>query len=1087
MESMVWSELLPENARERLRECARPGNCARVDVGSGGGRALLALWLAELVPRPWIWVTDGERTAEELYQDILTLHGHADLSLGRFPAFSGFPGQTGHGQPDVIGERLDILRRLDERAHERLLIVTDIQALMQPVPAPGALRRETLRLRLSDSCDPDNLARRLLEQAYVFKAEVQEKGDASRRGGILDVWPLNSDWPLRLEFFGDVLDSIRTFDPYQQTSIDKLTDVEIAPPLTWQKDTVPHRFDEHLDARAHWGWIEPGAIQEHALHYAEAAREAGFLDHLWTLDESERWGVDCLPGVLAGTLVQSDKIASPGLSFNMIPAVVAPSLGGIEPELIETQRRELVTMLGARAAKGQPVFLCFETDGGMQRFGELYGDIPGVSRIRLIEGGLSAGIEIPEADLTLVAESELYGYQRELVRRRMQKPARSGVIAAGYAAALEIQPGDLVIHIEHGLGKYLGLYQIEFSGCPAEVLTIEYAGGARLYVPITQAHLLSRYMGVGRRRPELHKLGGVRWQHQKEAAERAIRDMAGQLIETQAARETLAGHAFAADTVWQHEFEASFPYTETEDQHRAVAEVKRDMESPRPMDRLVCGDVGYGKTEIAMRAAFKAVMDGKQVAMLTPTTVLAQQHFDTFRRRMSAFPVTLEMLSRFRTVKEQREVIKRMAEGRVDIVIGTHRLVQEDIRFKNLGLVIIDEEQRFGVRHKERLKTLRQLVDVLTLTATPIPRTLYLSLTGARDMSTIQSPPRERLPVETIVTENNDAVVRAAILRELNREGQIFYLYNRVKTIHQAARRLRTLVPEARLAVAHGQMGERRLAEIMHRFTAGDIDLLLCTTIIESGVDIPNVNTILIERADRFGLSELYQLRGRVGRYHHQAYAYLLLPRHGALFAAARRRVQAIRRHSQLGAGFKIALRDLEIRGAGNLLGARQSGHIAAVGFELYCQLIKRTVARLKGEPPPPVIDVELKLDFIEWSPLTASDQSAAIPYDYIEDENTRLTLYRRLAAVNIEQEIDLLREELRDRFGPLPRAVDNLLEWARLRVVAGARGIKSITTDGAKIIILKPDGYLMSDGRFPRFQAATAPERIAEILKQIR
>ena len=567
-----------------------------------------------------------------------------------------------------------------------------------------------------------------------------------------------------------------------------------------------------------------------------------------------------------------------------------------------------------------------------------------------------------------------------------------------------------------------------------------------------------------------------------------MRDLASALLETHARREALGGHPFAKDATWQHEFEAAFPYQETADQHQAILDTKQDMESRRPMDRLICGDVGYGKTEVAMRAAFKAVMDGKQVAVLVPTTVLAQQHFDTFVERMAAYPVAIEMLSRFRTRAEQAETVRRVNQGAVDVVIGTHRLLQKDLKFNDLGLVIIDEEQRFGVRHKEHFKHLRELVDVLTLTATPIPRTLYMSLTGAKDMSTIQTPPQERLPIETIVAPNEDEIVRGAILRELNRGGQVFYLHNRVKSIHFVKERLRKLVPEAKIEVGHGQMNEKELAAIMHRFVRNEFDLLLCTTIIESGVDIPNVNTILIDRADRFGMADLYQLRGRVGRYKHQAFAYLLLPRHGRLFDTARQRIGAIKRYSSLGAGFKLALRDLEIRGAGNLLGAQQSGHIAAVGFDLYCQLLKRTVAGLKGEAVPPIIEVAVKLDFIELSTaIEEHAQSAVIPASYMEDENLRVTMYRKIAQAVTETELDRLHEELRDRFGPLPEPLDRLLKIARLRIVAAGKGIQSIDVQGDKVMMMRQNDYIMPNGKFPRLKLVDSTARLEEMIEIVR
>ena len=611
-------------------------------------------------------------------------------------------------------------------------------------------------------------------------------------------------------------------------------------------------------------------------------------------------------------------------------------------------------------------------------------------------------------------------------------------------------------------------------------------------MPVTEAHLVGKYVGVGKAHPPLNPLGGTRWNKAKEQAERAVRDVAAELLQIQAVRESQAGHSFPPDAPWQREFEGAFIFEETPDQLRAIGETKSDMERPKPMDRLICGDVGFGKTEVAIRAAFKAVMGGKQVAVLVPTTVLAQQHFNTFRERMADYPVRIELLSRFRTHREQQRVVKDLAAGAVDIVIGTHRLIQSDIGFKELGLVVIDEEQRFGVLHKEKFKRLRTLVDVLTLSATPIPRTLYLALTGARDMSTIQTPPHDRLPVETIVVPYDERVIRDAIQRELNRGGQVFFLHNRVMTIEIMRSKLQTLVPDARIVVGHGQMESDELEEVMTRFVNGEADVLLSTTIIESGLDIPNANTIIIDRADRFGLSDLYQLRGRVGRYKHQAYAYLLLPRHASLLTDVRKRISAIRQYSTLGSGFKIAMRDLEIRGAGNLLGSEQSGHITAVGFELYCQLLKQSVAGLKGEKIKPRLKVTVKLDFLDQSavsaqssvaadyePLTA-DKSASLPHHYVTEPQHRIEIYRKLAQANEKSALENLQTELRDRFGPLPPAVELLLQVTELKILASEKAVTNIEVEDDKLMLTRHGDFITLGGKFPRLtkkQARRASE----------
>jgi len=623
-------------------------------------------------------------------------------------------------------------------------------------------------------------------------------------------------------------------------------------------------------------------------------------------------------------------------------------------------------------------------------------------------------------------------------------------------------------------------------------------------VPVTEAHLVGKYVGAGKAHPPLNTLGGTRWQKAKEQAERAVRDVAAELLQIQAARESQPGHAFPPDVPWQREFEGAFIFEETPDQLQAITETKSDMERPKPMDRLICGDVGFGKTEVAIRAAFKAVMGGRQVAVLVPTTVLAQQHFNTFRERMADYPVRIELLSRFRTRRQQQRVVKDLASGAVDIVIGTHRLIQEDIGFKELGLVVIDEEQRFGVLHKEKFKRLRTLVDVLTLSATPIPRTLYLALTGARDMSTIQTPPHDRLPVETIVTQYDERVIRDAIQRELSRGGQVFFLHNRVMTIETMRSKLQTLLPHARVVVGHGQMNADELEEVMTTFVNGEADVLLSTTIIESGLDIPNANTIIIDRADRFGLSDLYQLRGRVGRYKHQAYAYLLLPRHARLLTDVRKRISAIRQYSTLGSGFKIAMRDLEIRGAGNLLGAEQSGHITAVGFELYCQLLKQSVSTLKGEKVKPRVEVRVKLDFLEinavagraGSPLPAGDRQdsgaggaarpaiARLPHDYITEPQHRIEIYRKLAQADEKPGLEALQKELRDRFGPLPAPVELLLLVAELKILAGAKSVTDIEVREDKLMLTRQEDFITLGGKFPRLTRKDARARLKEIKK---
>jgi transcription-repair coupling factor (superfamily II helicase) len=1129
MKAEQRQSLLADRDLEHLVEAFRAGRVVFVPSLPLGAQAVLALALARALGRPLLWLGDAPKTLDLFHRDLLALAGGEEARrVAFFPALEESAGRGG-AAADIVGDRLLALQACLHKPGP-LLVATCAQALLQTTLAPAEIQAAHRSLHAGDALDPAQLVADLEKLGYRFEVEVQEKGQAARRGGLLDLWPPTEQWPLRLEFSGAQLESIRAFDPALQRSVEPRDAATLVPaserPLSAQVSSLL----DYLPPDTLWFWSEPESIRHHAA-LSLAAQEQVKGDELEPAARFDalrlRWERRFKPGSLICGLDAAQEAPAYALDINPCEGLPALDSGGRgQPDLIQAEREKFIANLQRRAAEGWRVEFFFNTQGAYDRFTEMAAEAakvsgsksqvagskkkiirhappdtpvppasldPRPSSLLLHVAPLSGGFVVESRRWLVVAESDLYGFRKTLPGRYELHGRKTGPVRAGSMLRVadwsDLEPGDLVVHADQGIGKYLGLYEVEFQGRHQEVLAIEYAEKARLYVPVNQAHLLSRYVGVGRHRPELHTLGGTRWEREKHAAQRAVADLAGQLLELQAARDALPGHAFAADSNWQHEFENAFPFTETPDQLAAIQAAKRDMESTRPMDRLICGDVGYGKTEVAMRAAFKAVMDGKQVAMLVPTTILAQQHFESFAERFAAYPFTIEMLSRFRTREQQADVVRRLREGGVDIVIGTHRLVQKDVAFKDLGLVIIDEEQRFGVQHKERLKQYRQLVDVLTLTATPIPRTLYLSLTGARDLSTIQTPPLERLPVETIVAPLTEELVRSAIMHELDRGGQVFYLHNRVQTIEQAREKLQGLVPEAQIAVAHGQMGEGQLAGIMHRFTRGDFDVLLCTTIIESGLDIPTVNTILIERADRFGLAELYQLRGRVGRYKHQAHAYLLLPRHGRLFDTARKRIGAIKQYSSLGAGFKLALRDLEIRGAGNLLGAAQSGHIAAVGFDLYCQLLKRSVALLKGEKPPLIIEVETRLDFLDFSTSgAAAENSAVLPPDYIEDESLRVRAYRKIAEASAEKELDELRADLRDRFGPLPNAAACLFKVAKLRIAAAERGVRSIEVAEGKAMLRRGnDNWLMPGGHYPRLHATTPATKLDELIRIVR
>ncbi len=719
--------------------------------------------------------------------------------------------------------------------------------------------------------------------------------------------------------------------------------------------------------------------------------------------------------------------------------------------------------------------------------------------IILAIGVVSRGFTFPAAKIAVLSDSELFGRYRNTRARRLSLLRAREQANRAQIDFSEMNEGDLVVHLEHGIGKYLGLQGFQTGEKTEEVLAIEFANAARLYVPLEQSFLVSRYVGVGKKSPALSELGDGKWSKAKQSAERSVFDYAAKLLAVHAERETSKGFAFAPDNKWQDEFERSFLYKETADQLTAIAATKADMESERPMDRLICGDVGFGKTEVAIRAAFKAVMNGKQVAILVPTTVLAQQHYQNFRERMSDYPVSIGMLSRFRTPTEQRRTVQGLKEGSVDIVIGTHRLISKDVQFKNLGLVVIDEEQRFGVLHKEKFKQQFNLVDLLTLSATPIPRTLYLSLMGAKDMSTLETPPLNRIPVETMIAGYDERIIRDAIKRELQRQGQVYFLHNRVQSIERIAERVRMLCPGARVEIGHGQMDEDELESVMQRFVSGETDVLVSTTIIESGLDIPNANTIIIDRADRFGLADLYQLRGRVGRAQNKAYAYLMLPREMMTTGEARKRINAIKQYSSLGAGFKIAMRDLEIRGAGNILGTAQSGHIVAVGFELYCQLLKQAIAKMKGSKVKPRVDVQLRLDFIatnEAEYLMTNDATddmqtqlapAFLPVSYIQQPQTRIQAYKKLSEINNQQQLDQLRKAWRDRFGVFPKAVEHLLLLAEVKLMAAARKITKLEVKERKLMLTRGGDFVLINGKFPRLSQESPLGQLHELAALIK
>jgi transcription-repair coupling factor (superfamily II helicase) len=1186
---------------------------------SRASQALVCVLLTRLFPdRPVLVVTEGSKAQEQFHQDIetwLELEATEGVAAARpkstkgkaksvsgtglqfYPAWETLPHESRLPHADVISERLETLIALSAwrggNSRKSMLIVTQVAGMVQRTFRPEMIGERTRVLRAGDSIDPRDLIDWLESQGYEPEAQVTRKGEIALRGGIVDVHPPTSPWPVRLEFFGNELESLRYFDPLTQISREPVDTVTLPPAgelgiLKRMIQELPTESKEerdqpqacmatlldHLPSECLVVLCEPELLAEHADAYEQQVPEEDPFFQGWseTLEGAHRRRLSVL--ALSEDPGEADLTAQGGpdgegrsltLGFSNLEMFHQAGERRTEALVMEAQRREFFNQLHRWLRQGYQMHLFCNNTGERDRFCEIWADFgfgtldpgketPGRRNLQSAQatpilslGALSAGFLCEAAKVVVVTDAEVFG------RYKVQRPRRLKSAHAVAARSMldidfaEMEEGDFVVHLQHGIGRYRGLKTLPAgpkrpgdtnpSGTGQECMVIEYAAsdpaqeGPKLYVPVTESHLVSKYVGAGKARPMLNTLGGQRWAKTKAQAEEAVKDVAGELLAIQAARESRPGHAFEPDTPWQREFESAFLYEETADQLRSINEAKRDMESPRPMDRLVCGDVGYGKTEVAIRAAFKAVMGGRQVALLVPTTILAQQHYNTFRERMADYPVRVEQLSRFITRKAQNQVVQQLAEGSVDIVIGTHRLLQADIAFKELGLVVIDEEQRFGVLHKERLKKLRTMVDVLTLSATPIPRTLYLALTGARDMSTIETPPQDRLPVETIVAQYDERLLRDAIQRELNRDGQVYYLHNRVMTIERVADRVRALVPGARVIVGHGQMGGDALEEIMAKFINGEADVLVSTTIIESGIDIPNANTIIIDRADRFGLSDLYQLRGRVGRYKHQAYAYLLLPRHASLLTDVRKRITAIRQYSSLGSGFKIAMRDLEIRGAGNMLGSQQSGHITAVGFDLYCQLLKQSISAAKGEKVKPRIDTVLRLDFIALNPAeeiappsaspprgkgrrprdtisvpretatylsepedpdaderesgSAAPRAAAyVPFEYISEPQHRIEVYRKLAQAQEKAALEQIRSELVDRFGRMPEAIERLLQITELKILGSERGVVAIETKGDKLMLTRNNDFITLGGKFPRLTKRDARGRIQEIKK---
>jgi transcription-repair coupling factor (superfamily II helicase) len=1138
-ETPEYQKLLAE-----LRSNARVISISGLVAGSA--RALAVAALQRESGKTFAVVSQSTRDLEPWERDLRfwcsALSGEDEFDVLVLPASETDPyaGVSPHAQ--TLERRALALWQLQHEKPNFVLLTA--RALARKTVSPAAIREAGAVLKRDEDYSPELLVEKLMATGYLREDPVSAVGEFSMRGGIVDVWPPGRDAPVRLEFFGDTIDSLREFDPENQLSTGQLQMVAVPPMHEYAVSAVDFKlwseaarerwsderfarslrdrtaFADEGEAFAGWEWLiaiiqncsssvfehlgdvvlivdEPAGIESYLSEFyerlADRYREIDHADdialtpeELFFTAEELRELISARPRIELRTLGR----AAAETDLNLALEAEAPKVqlgrarGARQPVFlfpavetgleVEWQTQSTLRYHGRIADLAAEVSQSIEAAkttlfvmpslGVAERMVEILNEYKIETRLVLAGetsdfrpvvvtvGRLSSGFELPRARLIVHVEADVFDEAVETVERRptgaersqkAEKRRRKSKAAAFLSDFRDLKPDDYVVHIDHGIARFGGLQTLDLGSRTGEFMLLYYADEAKLYVPVERLDLVQRYSSAEGHQPQLDRLGGLGWQKTKAKAKRAMRDMADELLRLYAERKLVGGYAFAADTPWQQEFEDGFPYVLTPDQETAIEDVKKDMEEPVPMDRLLCGDVGYGKTEVAMRAAFKSVMEGKQAAILTPTTVLAYQHYDTFRTRFAPFPVKVELLSRFRSGKEQKSVVKKVETGEIDVVIGTHRILSKDVRFKDLGLVVVDEEQRFGVAHKERLKHLKKRVDVLTLSATPIPRTLNMSLSGMRDMSLIETPPSDRLAIQTQVVQFSESVIKSAIDLELSRGGQMFFIHNRVETIDTVAALVKRLAPQARVAVGHGQLNEKEMEGVMLDFIDYKYDVLVATTIIENGIDIPRANTIIINRADHYGLSQLYQLRGRVGRSSRRAYAYLLIPSEQELSPIARRRLAAIREFSDLGAGFRIAALDLELRGAGNLLGGQQSGHMEALGFDLYTQMLERTVAELRGEEVEDETSVALNLGV-----------DVAIPEDYVSDMGQRLRTYKRVSSARDEGTLSSIRAETEDRYGRVPMSVERLFAYARLRRLAEELGIVSIdrTPDGVAV-----------------------------------
>lgn len=1089
---------------------------------SGSARQVMMAALSHNLNRPILVVTHNMFSAQKVAEDLQECLSPDQVLL--YPANELVAAESAISSPEVIAQRIDTLTRLAKGF--RGVLVTPYAGVRRYLPARSVMAEAELCINLNEEYPMQQFLERMIALGYERTERVESRGEMSVRGGIIDIYPYTSDVAYRIEWFDDVIDSIRSFDPSDQRSLEKLDKLMITPAKELIAD--PSRFahaadeavirleeqlakmsDRHAKDRLNQEIHQEidrlrgntyfnDMYKYVALLYPEKQTLYDYMpqDTLLVVDEPARvletakqlerdeaeWSMHLLqhgktlPSLPLGKT--SDEVMGKRPFQTVYMALFLRQVPHTQPQnIVNVMCRAMqnfhgqMNVLKAEMERWKKsnanVIILANGDERVDRVRRVLQDYE-IPEPVIMNGNLQSGFELPSVHLIVITEGEMFSQKQRKSTRRTDAKLDNAERIRSYT---ELKVGDYVVHQNHGIGKYMGIGTLEINGIHKDYLHIIYAGGDKLSVPVDQLHLIQRYVSSEEKEPKVNKLGGAEWTKVKNKVKASVKDIADDLIKLYAARQSSPGYAFEKDTAEQQEFEDLFPYQETRDQVRAIEEIKKDMEMPRPMDRLLCGDVGYGKTEVAIRAAFKAVMEGKQVAILVPTTILAQQHYETFRERFSDYPFNINVLSRFRTRKEQNETMKGVKSGVVDIVIGTHRLLSQDVVFKDLGLLIVDEEQRFGVTHKEKLKRLKANVDVLTLTATPIPRTLHMSMLGVRDLSVIETPPENRFPVQTYVLEYSDTLVREAVERELARGGQVYYLYNRVQGIHQVADHIKTLVPEARVTVGHGQMSEQELETAILDFLDGEYDVLVSTSIIETGVDIPSVNTLIVHDADKMGLSQLYQLRGRVGRSNRIAYAYFTYQKDKVLNEVAEKRLQAIKEFTELGSGFKIAMRDLSIRGAGNLLGAEQHGFIASVGFDLYSQMLADEINKRKAE-----MDGVPSEDAMEWNTLIDLNIDAYLPADYIYDSIQKIEIYKKVASLGSLEEVEELRDELIDRFGEPSLPVLQLLTVSRLKWYAKQYGFEALSQRGDEVMMKV---HPLAESRLDRKKLATIATNI--------